>query len=92
MAVRAGRLVWLGHLLDVQKVAGSNPVRPTTEFSFAKEHSSRKALFGVSFCFKAFSRVFERLRFILRAFINSSGFIVTPTVFLLLLSLEYLLE
>ncbi len=30
MAVRAGRLVWLGHLLDVQKVAGSNPVRPTT--------------------------------------------------------------
>jgi hypothetical protein len=29
MAVRAGRLVWLGHLLDVQKVAGSNPVRPT---------------------------------------------------------------
>ena len=26
---RAGRLAWLGHLLDVQKVAGSNPARPT---------------------------------------------------------------
>ena len=26
----AGRLAWLGHLLDVQKVAGPNPVRPTT--------------------------------------------------------------
>ena len=25
----AGRLAWLGHLLDVQKVAGPNPVRPT---------------------------------------------------------------
>src|SRR3989304_1497705 len=24
----AGRLAWLGHLLDVQKVTGSNPVRP----------------------------------------------------------------
>jgi hypothetical protein len=24
----AGRLAWLGHLLDVQKVAGPNPVRP----------------------------------------------------------------
>jgi hypothetical protein len=32
MAVRAGRLVWLGHLLDVQKVAGSTPVRPTIRF------------------------------------------------------------
>jgi uncharacterized protein YlxW (UPF0749 family) len=32
MAVRAGRLVWLGHLLDVQKVAGSNPVRPTIHY------------------------------------------------------------
>jgi hypothetical protein len=28
--VWAGRLAWLGHLLDVQKVAGPNPVRPTT--------------------------------------------------------------
>ena len=27
----AGRLAWLGHLLDVQKVAGPNPVRPTTK-------------------------------------------------------------
>ena len=27
--VWAGRLAWLGHLLDVQKVAGPNPVRPT---------------------------------------------------------------
>ena len=27
--VRAGSLAWLGHLLDVQKVAGSSPVRPT---------------------------------------------------------------
>ena len=26
----AGRLAWLGHLLDVQKVAGPNPVRPTS--------------------------------------------------------------
>ena len=25
----AGRLAWLGHLLDVQKVAGPNPARPT---------------------------------------------------------------
>ena len=30
MKVWAGRLAWLGHLLDVQKVAGPNPVRPTT--------------------------------------------------------------
>src|SRR3990170_4457854 len=29
----AGRLAWLGHLLDVQKVAGPNPVRPTTKSS-----------------------------------------------------------
>jgi hypothetical protein len=28
--VWAGRLAWLGHLLDVQKVAGPNPARPTT--------------------------------------------------------------
>ena len=28
----AGRLAWLGHLLDVQKVAGPNPVRPTTNY------------------------------------------------------------
>jgi hypothetical protein len=27
---RAGSLARLGHLLDVQKIAGSNPVRPTT--------------------------------------------------------------
>ena len=27
---RAGSLARLGHLLDVQKVAGSNPARPTT--------------------------------------------------------------
>ena len=27
----AGRLAWLGHLLDVQKVAGPNPVRPTPD-------------------------------------------------------------
>ena len=27
---RAGSLARLGHLLDVQKVTGSNPVRPTT--------------------------------------------------------------
>ena len=27
--VRAGSLARLGHLLDVQKVAGSSPVRPT---------------------------------------------------------------
>jgi hypothetical protein len=31
---RAGRLAWLGHLLDVQKVAGSNPARPTRTFVF----------------------------------------------------------
>ena len=30
----AGRLAWLGHLLDVQKVAGPNPVRPTTKPHF----------------------------------------------------------
>jgi hypothetical protein len=30
----AGRLAWLGHLLDVQKVAGPNPVRPTTNIYF----------------------------------------------------------
>ena len=30
----AGRLAWLGHLLDVQKVAGPNPVRPPTPFPF----------------------------------------------------------
>ena len=29
-SLRAGRLARLGHLLDVQKVAGSNPARPTT--------------------------------------------------------------
>jgi hypothetical protein len=28
---RAGSLARLGHLLDVQKVAGSSPVRPTTK-------------------------------------------------------------
>ena len=26
---RAGRLAWLGHLPDTQKVAGSSPARPT---------------------------------------------------------------
>ena len=30
--VWAGRLAWLGHLLDVQKVAGPNPARPTLLF------------------------------------------------------------
>ena len=30
----AGRLAWLGHLLDVQKVAGPNPVRPTNYLHF----------------------------------------------------------
>jgi hypothetical protein len=28
--VWTGRLAWLGHLLDVQKVAGPNPARSTT--------------------------------------------------------------
>jgi hypothetical protein len=32
--VWAGRLAWLGHLLDVQKVAGPNPARPTINFNF----------------------------------------------------------
>jgi hypothetical protein len=32
----AGRLAWLGHLLDVQKVAGPNPVRPTKNSSFVE--------------------------------------------------------
>ena len=31
----AGRLAWLGHLLDVQKVAGPNPVRPIFPIHFA---------------------------------------------------------
>jgi hypothetical protein len=32
---------WLGHLLDVQKVAGSNPVRPTIDLSlFGKREPS----------------------------------------------------
>jgi hypothetical protein len=31
--VWAGRLAWLGHLLDVQKVAGPNPARPTPQQS-----------------------------------------------------------
>ena len=31
----AGSLARLGHLLDVQKVTGSNPVRPTTLISFS---------------------------------------------------------
>jgi hypothetical protein len=30
----AGRLAWLGHLLDVQKVAGPNPARPTINSYF----------------------------------------------------------
>ena len=29
MQTVAGRLAWLGHLLDVQKVAGPNPARAT---------------------------------------------------------------
>ncbi len=33
----AGRLAWLGHLLDVQKVAGPNPVRPTTKSYFSSK-------------------------------------------------------
>ena len=36
----AGSLARLGHLLDVQKVAGSSPVRPTKEPSLSKEASS----------------------------------------------------
>jgi hypothetical protein len=32
----AGRLAWLGHLLDVQKVAGPNPVRPTNIYFVVK--------------------------------------------------------
>ena len=37
---RAGSLARLGHLLDVQKVAGSSPVRPTKEPSLSKEASN----------------------------------------------------
>jgi hypothetical protein len=32
--IRAGSLARLGHLLDVQKVAGSSPARPTTNSFF----------------------------------------------------------
>jgi hypothetical protein len=39
----AGRLAWLGHLLDVQKVAGPNPVRPTKkQFLFSEARIVRK--------------------------------------------------
>ncbi len=62
---RAGSLARLGHLLDVQKVAGSNPVRPT--------QTPRKPLFIALFtelgckdcvnsCFKLLSKVLERLK------------------------------
>ena len=40
--VWAGRLAWLGHLLDVQKVAGPNPVRPTTIQSKINIYFKRK--------------------------------------------------
>jgi hypothetical protein len=36
----AGSLARLGHLLDVQKVTGSNPVRPTTKCLFALSNRS----------------------------------------------------
>ncbi len=35
LARRAGSLARLGHLLDVQKVTGSNPVRPTSQISLS---------------------------------------------------------
>ena len=44
----AGRLAWLGHLLDVQKVAGPNPVRPTT-FTYFDLYVSNEA--GANFKF-----------------------------------------
>jgi hypothetical protein len=50
---RAGSLARLGHLLDVQKVTGSNPVRPTTIQSKVKAtgRMGEKAASGcVFFC------------------------------------------
>ena len=52
----------VGHCLGKAEVAGSNPARGSIEFSFAKEHSLRKAGFGVSFCFRVFSQTFEILK------------------------------
>ena len=37
---RAGSLARLGHPLDVRKVTGSNPVRPTKNFLFCKREPS----------------------------------------------------
>jgi hypothetical protein len=50
---RAGSLARLGHLLDVQKVTGSNPVRPTKigpetfphTYAFVGERESEQTLF-----------------------------------------------
>jgi hypothetical protein len=42
---RAGRLAWLGHLPDTQKVAGSSPARPThfpSEKNLIGAHSPQK--------------------------------------------------
>ena len=47
LRIGAGSLARLGHLLDVQKVAGSSPVRPTKIVACDNVQTIRLEMFGI---------------------------------------------
>jgi hypothetical protein len=72
---RAGSLARLGHLLDVQKVAGSSPVRPTIYCFCSVElrlFLSETVENCVISCFKRSSNVLDKLKPRLRVFSTNS--------------------